>query len=451
MRATPAPAIDPLRQLAESTETSALRDGFDAHNARLARFAGAGLAIFMAMTSLALLANGRYTKAAAAGAVTIASVLMFLVATGRGRTLASRTARFKSEWIIGLAVMQTAGFIALSYLRPQNVTLFATLGGMAIVFAWMAFARRVLVHTAIAIFAVAAIETTPAPLRHGRAEFYAPAFSVNAMALLVGGWLSRRARQRIVSEWKERQAQAIEQLRMRDELQFAREVQLSMLPEAPPQLPWLDVAARSIPATEVGGDYYDYFRVGDGLALVCGDVAGHGLASGIVLAALRSGFTLLRDSLSDPAAVLTRLHDLVEQTSRRRMLATTAVMVIDPAARRARIASAGHPPVMVRSNGSVRSIELFGPPLGVRLPVKIAETELPLNRGDVFVLHSDGVYETENSSGDLYGLDRLAAVIARSPASAASELLDVILEDVNTFRGGAPQGDDVTVVVAIVR
>jgi sigma-B regulation protein RsbU (phosphoserine phosphatase) len=270
--------------------------------------------------------------------------------------------------------------------------------------------------------------------------------------MLIGAFFNRRARRRIVAEWSERHAQAVEQLRMRDELQLAREMQLSMLPEAPPALPWLDVAAVSIPATEVGGDYYDYFHVGERLALVCGDVAGHGLASGIVLTALRSGFTLLRDSLADPAAVLMRLHDLVVQTSRRRMLATAAVVVIDPLTRRARIASAGHPPVMFRSNGStaVRPIELFGPPLGVRLPVHIAQTEIAVAPGDIFVLHSDGIYETVNEAGEPFGLDRLAAVIAGSNGRA-SNFLAAIVDEVTAFRGPAAQEDDLTVVVAIVQ
>ena len=72
---------------------------------------------------------------------------------------------------------------------------------------------------------------------------------------------------------------------------------------------------RSLPATEVGGDYYDYFVVDGRLAIVCGDVAGHGLASGITLSALRSGFTLLRDQLLDPAHVLDRLQEVVTQAA----------------------------------------------------------------------------------------------------------------------------------------
>src|SRR6185295_3706760 len=162
---------------------------------------------------------------------------------------------------------------------------------------------------------------------------------------------SRRVRKAVLRVWHERRVHADEVVRLRDELRYAREIQLSMLPEAPPPLDWVDVAGVSIPATEVGGDYYDYFVVGDRLAIVSGDVAGHGLAAGIVLASIRSGFTLLRDSLTDPARVLRRLHDLIAETSRRRTLVTCAIVLLDRGKKNATIASAGHPPVIVRRNG----------------------------------------------------------------------------------------------------
>ena len=153
---------------------------------------------------------------------------------------------------------------------------------------------------------------------------YVAIFVINGLALGTELFMSRRMRKDTVSEWTSRRTQAREQVRMRDELRYARELQLSMLPECAPNLDWADICSISIPATEVGGDYYDYFVDGDSVALVCVDVAGHGMASGLVLAALRSGFTLLRDSLHDPAAVLQRLHTLVAETSRRRMLVTVS-------------------------------------------------------------------------------------------------------------------------------
>jgi serine phosphatase RsbU (regulator of sigma subunit) len=271
---------------------------------------------------------------------------------------------------------------------------------------------------------------------------------VNAITLGLELYTSRRLRREVVADWSDRRTQAREQIRMRDELRYARELQLSMLPEHPPQLDWADVAGTCIPATEVGGDYYDYFVDGDRLALVCGDVAGHGMASGLVLAAIRTGFTLLRDSLANPAVVLRRLHDLVGETSRRRMLVTVSVVLLDRARRQATIASAGHPPVVFRhADGTLDTIDLFAPPLGVRLPVDIPQRSLSYSSGDIFVLHSDGIYETRNAEGEVYGLDRLATVIRDHPTASAESLRDAIVDDAARFRGGVEQDDDMTVVV----
>lgn len=277
---------------------------------------------------------------------------------------------------------------------------------------------------------------------------------INAMALGFELYMSRRLRREVVSEWTSRRTQAREQVRMRDELRYARELQLSMLPEDAPVLEWADICSISVPATEVGGDYYDYFvddRDGERrIALVCADVAGHGMASGLVIAALRSGFTLLRDALHDPGAVLQRLHALVAETSRRRMLVTASVVLLDPAKQLAIVASAGNPPVFIRRNGpepSVEMINLYAPPLGVKLPLEIPQQTVPIARGDVIVLHSDGIYETRNADEEVYGLERIARVIREQGGGSALELREALLADVARFRGTREQDDDVTLVV----
>jgi serine phosphatase RsbU (regulator of sigma subunit) len=274
--------------------------------------------------------------------------------------------------------------------------------------------------------------------------------TINVMCAAIETFLSVRQKREITRDWKERRTQAREQIRMRDELFVARQLQMSMLPECAPTLDWIDVAGASVPATEVGGDYFDYFDVGGALAIVEGDVAGHGLASGIVLASLRSGFTLLRESLTEPAAVLQRLHDLVAHTSRQRILVTCVVLLLDPATRRARIASAGHPPVIVRNDGHTSTIDLFAPPLGVRLPMSIAQHETTFAPGDVFVLHTDGVYESTSPSGESYGIERIVEVVHRCAGDDAATIRDAILRDVEQFRAGEAAADDVTVVVARV-
>jgi serine phosphatase RsbU (regulator of sigma subunit) len=269
----------------------------------------------------------------------------------------------------------------------------------------------------------------------------------SAAVLQIAG--TRRVRREIVELWREPLANAREQVRMRDELHYARQLQLSMLPESPPQLDWIELAAVSIPAAEVGGDYYDFFVDDKRLAIVACDVAGHGMQSGMVLAALRGGLiTTLRRSMSTPAAVLDQLHDLVAHTSRRRMLAAAIVMFFDREARRMQLASAAHPPIILRRGGEAQVLDAFAPPLGVRLPFRAAERAVELQSGDTIVVHSDGVYESRNAAGEEYGLDRLQRFVASHPETATAEQLrDAIVRDAEQFRGRA-QDDDVTVVVA---
>jgi serine phosphatase RsbU (regulator of sigma subunit) len=348
---------------------------------------------------------------------------------------------FALAWAASIIITHAPGegMIAMSIMIPPVFLLYRLLP-----------AEHVLLYTGFSVTSVVTGVILP-PVRESFEAMIIPPLIVNALLLGVSLWYSRRARRQIVSDWTERRASAREQIRMRDELQYAREIQMAMLPEGAPQLDWVDVAGVSMPATEVGGDYYDYFVEGNRLAMVCGDVAGHGLASGLVLASLRSGFTLLRDSLDRPGYVLQRLHDLIAHTSRRRMLATVAVVLLDRDARRATIASAGHPPILLRRNGTIRTIELFAPPLGVRLPVEIPEVSMDLAPGDLFVLHSDGVYEARNANDETYGFERLEALVLAHPADASAESLrDAIAQDVETFRAGAAQDDDVTIVVGRV-
>jgi hypothetical protein len=320
---------------------------------------------------------------------------------------------------------------------------------LALVFSRFRFLEKQIyaLHACYAAAAVAAAILAPMRRTAMTLGTLAFVFVMIFLAMLLQRAGTRRVRREILKEWAEPLRNAREQVRMREELHYARELQLAMLPDAPPLLDWLELAAASKPAAEVGGDYYDFYATEDRVVIVACDVAGHGMASGLVLASIRGGFTVLRRTIRGPAAVLEQLHDLVSHSGRQRMLATAAVVTIDRATRRATIASAAHPPLVVRHDGSTRFIDLFAPPLGVRLPFSIAERTCDLASGDFLVLHSDGIYEARNAEGETYGLERLARVVDAHEGSAAA-LRDSILRDVETFRAPAPQEDDVTVVVA---
>jgi hypothetical protein len=444
-----------IEEIAALTDAEAVRRRFDVFNAKLIAWLSVVFVIVGGATALVYTFQdvGAWKRTFAVANFVVACCMLFVFGDlhlaqrgGRApRRIVQRIARSLGDWVVALFALHFATIVMISPRSDEHAMAWAMTYTWIVVLMRLSVRRRLTLHVLMLAVVIVAVEIA-ATRRLGR-QVYVSAGIASAVIFLIGTVNSRRVRREVIEFWAGRREQAREQLRMRSELQLAREVQLSMLPEAPPAIPWLDIAASSVPATEVGGDYYDYFPVGTRLAVVCGDVAGHGLASGIVLATLRSGFTLLRESLSDPAGVLERLHDLVSQTTRRRMLATAAVVLLDPETRRASVASAGHPPVIVASNGNARSIELFAPPLGVRLPVRIAQTDFAFGSGDYFVLHSDGIYESRNEHGDTYGMDRLERVVATHRDASAAALRDAILRDVEQFRGRAPQDDDATVVV----
>ena len=272
----------------------------------------------------------------------------------------------------------------------------------------------------------------------------------HVVAFFAGLWMNHRFRKTFLREWTTERDRAREQVRMREELEFAREIQLSMLPRESPDVDWLDISAVSLPATEVGGDYFDYFDAGhERIAVVSCDVAGHGMASGIVLSGVRSCLTLLSEELGDPSRVMEKMHSMVRQTSRHRMLVTLSILLLDRRNERAVLTSAGHPPVLVRKpGGEVREIVIESLPLGVRLAHDWSEETFAIAPGDVIVLQTDGVYETVNDLDEQYGLDRLMSLIGSwTDDGTAQGLRDGIIRDLWSFRGKAAQEDDVTLVV----
>jgi hypothetical protein len=449
-----------IEEIAAMTDAEAVRRQFDASNTRIMSMLTSLL--FIASIPLLIHALSRSREPHIPPVAILTFVFGIVTAAFYGELAWFEKRRGKKKARLPVHLMQEnlsawivwtflIGFALLSSVRgPRDPVWIAC----SVIFPWalvlvrLPVSRRALLHAAFMGMAILNVRILGSSDRTGIADFFGLGV-MSLFAFAIGALISRRVRLSTLDEWSERRTYAKEQLRMRDELRYAREVQLSMLPESAPSLEWLDIAGASLPATEVGGDYYDYFPEENAIALVCGDVAGHGLASGIVLASLRSGFTLLRHSLNEPVAVLQKLNDLVAQTSRRRMLATAAVVLLDRTSGVATIASAGHPPVMVRRNGIVDTVELFAPPLGVRLPFNITSTTMPFGEGDVFVLHSDGVYEAQNADGEVYGFERLARTIASADGTAAS-VRDTILRDVELFRGATAQADDVTVVVARV-
>lgn len=395
--------------------------------------------------------------------VTVAHFLIALAFAIAVRQSLRSPATFKPLETLGGSVRANARFTTVLFFLVQITAWVVVMAGSeggtisaVVIGAWLLVVPRLAFGNTVLLYGwLAAALVIEVLFRAGDAESVVPtllgggANIVIALALALG--LSRRARRIFIDQWRSARSEAIEQLRMKEELEFAREVQLSMLPMSSPSTEWLDIASLSLPATEVGGDYYDYFPIDrDRLLVVIGDVAGHGLASGIVLSGIRAGLSLLAEEVTMPLALIQRLDRMVRNTSRHRMLVTLQVILLDRSSMTARVSSAGHPPLLLRRNGEVSSYETASLPLGTKLSPVWTERAIEIRPGDTLVLQTDGLYEATDAEGALYGFERLEEVLHRAGESPG-EVRDAILRDLWSFRGEQRQNDDVTIVVLRVR
>lgn len=429
-------------------ERTALNAFFDVANGRRLAFMLWLLAAIVAIYSVVMFASGAPVRGAAAGLTTIADLLLL---------------RYRNRPAVARNIRQTVAAVLIAHLVVLQFFHGNAAGGIGfwfVVFPLIATRFRLASGETVALFgslyAVVAVRLVGESL----ATRQAPPFLslvLYALVFIVGfavSWaLSRRLESKFLFRWRAEADRHRDRLRMKQELEYAREIQLSMLPREAPHVDWLDVAALSLPATEVGGDYYDYFDLGsDRMAVVVGDVTGHGVASGLVLSGVRSSLNLLRDEMGKPGAVLDRVNLMLKRTSAPRMHMTLAVVVLDRREGAAVVATAGHPPVLVRRrNGGVHEIGTGSFPLGAIKNAIYVENRIELAPGDLLLVYSDGLVETTNELGDQFGWDRLRRFLEElDDGTGATEVRDRLLREVWDFKSDVEQIDDITMVVMVV-
>lgn len=241
-----------------------------------------------------------------------------------------------------------------------------------------------------------------------------------------------------------------ERERQRVELETARRIQSSILPELPPRLHGIEIAHAYLPASEVGGDFYDVLALEDGrLAVAVGDVAGHGVSSGLVMSMAKSALAVQVTFDPEVQSVFTTLNRMVHQTARKRLLATLCYLVLDPVRRQMVYASAGHLyPYRVTSGGKVESLESVAYPLGVRSYLQVEPRSKQLDPGDTLFLFSDGLVEARpEETEEPFGFERLEQSLARHAHRGVEGLRDGVLADVARYTGAIPREDDQTLLV----
>ncbi len=243
-----------------------------------------------------------------------------------------------------------------------------------------------------------------------------------------------------------------EEQRMERDLAMAREVQLRLLPPTPPQPARAEIAARFLAARSIGGDLYDFLDYGHGrTGIAVGDVSGKA-APAALYAALVSGIlrSLATQHLS-PAQMLAALNDQLQQRKLDSQYVTMLMAIWDDENRTIQIANAGSvQPVFVSQTPeglTVKTIPVEGFPLGLFPDAEYEEFTFSTQPGDMIVFFSDGIVDAENAAREMFGTDRLAAVLQSQACPTADSMVEAILSAVEDFQSGTEHFDDETVVV----
>ncbi len=249
-------------------------------------------------------------------------------------------------------------------------------------------------------------------------------------------------------------AEAAQRERVNREIEIAREVQERLFPQMMPDLEGATVAGHCRPALGVGGDYYDVFELSDGrTGLAVGDVSGKGIAAALLMASLRAslrGVTL--DNPREFAKLMDKVNRLVYEASASNRYATFFFAAYDPKTRRLECVNAGHnPPIVLRRgpDGKTQTLRLEadGPVVGLLEFAPYTEQAMTLMPGDLVLLYTDGISEAMTHQDEEWGEERLIEAADRCKDKAASEILHQLFIDADTFTAGAPQHDDMTVLV----
>jgi sigma-B regulation protein RsbU (phosphoserine phosphatase) len=240
------------------------------------------------------------------------------------------------------------------------------------------------------------------------------------------------------------------QAKINKDLAHAQTIQSGLLPSEFSDIGDLKVGARYIPASQVGGDYYDFFQLDDNrFGLVIADVSGHGVAAAMIMAMTKVLLKTFSHQLDSPQKTLERINSIFQNDIKSDNFVTIFFAMLNVQEKKLRFVSAGHNPILFlnRNTGSCELIKADGLFLGVFEDMMLNETERPYKPGDRIVLYTDGLTEAENNKGEMYGLERLIEFSKVHGSREPDAFLDALLQDLNTFTQSRSLEDDVTLLI----
>jgi phosphoserine phosphatase RsbU/P len=248
-------------------------------------------------------------------------------------------------------------------------------------------------------------------------------------------------------------SEANEKKRLDHDLEIARDIQRTLLPEKSPAIPGFEIAGINIPARQVSGDYFDYLRVDEHhLGLAIADVSGKGVPASLIMAICRSVLRSQAPQNASPADVLKAVNRQLYPDIKEDMFISMAYLVVDHSTGVVTIARAGHDAPLLYRRGP-QTVELMKPP-GMVVGIDSGSVfdritndfTIPMAEDDCLVLYTDGVTEALDAEGFEFGIDRMIQSVQASAAHGASAIITRLIDDVRNFVGAHPQNDDITLI-----
>jgi len=244
---------------------------------------------------------------------------------------------------------------------------------------------------------------------------------------------------------------AFERRRLERELEFARRIQLNLMPAAPPQPDGWEIATAYRAARVVGGDFYDAFELpglGGRIGLIIADVTGKGLTAALMMAFTRAVHRAAAYNGSGPADWLERTNRVLVRDARTGLFVTAIAAEVDPSRGVLTYASAGHEPALLArwDSESVAELPAGGMLLGLAEAAATPDREVPFEPGDLAVLYTDGLTDAVDAVGIRFGPERFVEAVGRARGGTAAEAVDAVLGAVDRFVGNAEPADDLTLV-----
>lgn len=252
----------------------------------------------------------------------------------------------------------------------------------------------------------------------------------------------------MAADLERHQALVVEQERLRGELALSRQIQTEMLPRGPLRSTIAEIAGVSVPAREVGGDFFNYFDLADGrLALLVGDVSGKGVSAALLMANAQATLRARLPVETDLAALADMFDRELDRNTPRNVYLTLFMGILEKDGRVLRYVNAGHnPQFLIRRRGPIEPLSSTGLPIALYAGHGYSETSIQLEHGDLLFFYTDGLVEAENAEGDMFGAERLQQLLADVQSRDIDAILAQVEERVREFRGQVEPFDDATMM-----